>query len=680
MGKSCSVRHLLGRRADPGRRAWTWHFEKWQLPLSADVDGAETVAVVRCAPAFMTGSPRSHETAGEPSALARLFRRDDAPYATDRRLEGVTGTERRLSSFYERPILNSPYRAPELHHPLDENGQPIEGEPRPGRRPSRFIVPVPASRKKAIGRQASLDLETYTENALINEIRGYVEPWRALRNPADWGVTGPTQRLLEHWRHHDVRRSRPFFCQIEAVETVIWLTEVAPQRRAARGILEQLVRRQRGGQPGADPPRAEAGDRQRQDDRHGDADRLADGQRRAPPGQQALHPRLPDRHARHHDQGPPARPAAERPGQLLRARELVPPDMLRRDPASAKIVITNYHAFKLRETLELSEGRAQRSCRATAEPLKTLETEGQMLQRVMPELMGMKNILVLNDEAHHCYREKAGGRATRRPRRATSGRRPKKNNEAARLWISGLEAVKRKLGVARRLRPLGDAVLPARLGLRRGHAVPLDDERLLADGRDRVRHRQAAARAGRRQHPRRRDADVPQPVGAHPQGHAEEGRGKPASSIRSICRTSCRPRSRRSTATTRRPSSSGSRRGIDVPPVFIVVCKNTAISKLVYDYISGFERGERGRRARRVPARPPRAVPQLRRARQPARRARNTLLIDSEQLESGEALDDNFRDDGRPEIERFRREIVERDGDAGSAERRSPTRSCCARS
>lgn len=37
-----------------------------------------------------------------------------------------------LNSFYERPILNSPYRAPELHHPLDQNGQPLEGEPRQG--------------------------------------------------------------------------------------------------------------------------------------------------------------------------------------------------------------------------------------------------------------------------------------------------------------------------------------------------------------------------------------------------------------------------------------------------------------------------------------------------------------------------------------------------------------------
>ena len=86
-----------------------------------------------------------------------------------------------LSSFYDRPILNSPYRAPELHHPFDENGQPLEGEPKPGRRPSRLIVPVPASRKKAAAAQASLELETYTDHALINEIRGYLgtEPTRA---------------------------------------------------------------------------------------------------------------------------------------------------------------------------------------------------------------------------------------------------------------------------------------------------------------------------------------------------------------------------------------------------------------------------------------------------------------------------------------------------------------------
>src|SRR5262249_28590066 len=134
----------------------------------------------------------------------------------------------------------SPYRAPEWHHPLDEHGQPLDSSPKPGRRPSRFIVPVPASRKMPSSGQASLDLETYTENALINEIRGYLGAWRAMRNPADWGVTGGTQRLLEHWRYHRFVGPQPFFCQIEAVETIIWLTEVAPKRTASKGLLDQL--------------------------------------------------------------------------------------------------------------------------------------------------------------------------------------------------------------------------------------------------------------------------------------------------------------------------------------------------------------------------------------------------------------------------------------------------------
>jgi type III restriction enzyme len=98
-----------------------------------------------------------------------------------------------------------------------------------------------------------------------------------------------------------------------------------------------------------------------------------------------------------------------------------------------------------------------------------------------------------------------------------------------------------------------------------------------------------------------------------------------------------------------------------------VVCSNTSTSKLVYDFISGFHREnddgsatfENGRLAlfrnhddygTRL-ARP------------------RTLLIDSEQLESGEALDRDFRAMAADAIERFRREIVERTGDirAGQA-------------
>lgn len=47
-----------------------------------------------------------------------------------------------------------------------------------------------------------------------------------------------------------------------------------------------------------------------------------------------------------------------------------------------------------------------------------------MLQRVMPSLMGLKDILVLNDEAHHCYREKSGNQ-TKRTSMAMTSRKPK---------------------------------------------------------------------------------------------------------------------------------------------------------------------------------------------------------------------------------------------------------------
>lgn len=93
------------------------------------------------------------------------------------------------------------------------------------------------------------------------------------------------------------------------------------------------------------------------------------------------------------------------PDSYYASREIVPRDMLP-DLGNARVVITNYHAFKLRERVEIPKGRRRLLEGRTGQALQTLETEGQMLQRVMPELMGMKHLLAINDEAHHCYREK----------------------------------------------------------------------------------------------------------------------------------------------------------------------------------------------------------------------------------------------------------------------------------
>jgi type III restriction enzyme len=134
------------------------------------------------------------------------------------------------------------------------------------------------------------------------------------------------------------------------------------------------------------------------------------------------------------------------PDSYYKHREIVPADMLP-DIDRAKIVITNYHAFKLRERIDIAKGTRNALEGWREEKLQTLETEGQMLQRVMPELMGLKNIVVMNDEAHHCYRERVAD-DNDEDLKSDDKDDAKENNEAARMWISGLETVKRKLGIA----------------------------------------------------------------------------------------------------------------------------------------------------------------------------------------------------------------------------------------
>ena len=84
------------------------------------------------------------------------------------------------------------------------------------------------------GKGLSTEEQEYDPTSTINVLRRHVDGWRALADPSLWGVTPETARLLQHWRHHGFNDIQPFFCQLEAVETVIWLTEVAPGHATAR--------------------------------------------------------------------------------------------------------------------------------------------------------------------------------------------------------------------------------------------------------------------------------------------------------------------------------------------------------------------------------------------------------------------------------------------------------------
>lgn len=148
------------------------------------------------------------------------------------------------ADFFEQPILNSPYEYPSQHWELDDEGQPTN-KILESRRKSAFVTPVPKPRKRRRSKdkkqteivfkdeetaRISTAKQQYDTNTIINEIRQYVDRWRALPSPEQWQVTPETARLLQHWRKYPFQNARPIFCQVEAIETAIWLTEVAPQQ------------------------------------------------------------------------------------------------------------------------------------------------------------------------------------------------------------------------------------------------------------------------------------------------------------------------------------------------------------------------------------------------------------------------------------------------------------------
>ena len=574
--------------------------------------------------------------------------------------------------FFEKPILNSPYKCPPRHWELDEQGQPTQ-KIIESRRRAEFITPIPKPKKRKSsnkqeeivfdeGKGLSTKEQQYNTTSIINELRQHLDQWRTLPYN-QWQVTPETARLLQYWRHHDFSGVRPFFCQLEAVETIIWLTEVAPQLKSGKRLLEHMASANKDANPelmrlalklatGAGKTTVMAMIIAWQTInavRRPTSKNFTRGFLICAPGLtikdrlRVLQPNDPD--------------------SYYGDRELVPSDMLD-DVNRAKIVITNFHAFKLRERIELSAG-GRSLLQGHGEKLNTLETEGQMIQRVMPDLMGMKNIMVLNDEAHHCYREKPKDE-DEEDLKGDERKEAEKNNEAARLWISGIEAVNRKLGVARVVDLSATPFFLSGSGYAEGTLFPwtMSDFSLMD-----------AIECGIVKLPR-------VPV-------AENIPGEEMPMFRNIWENIRKdmPKKGRGNSDELDPLKLPTRlqtalealyghyektfklwqdSGISVPPCFIIVCQNTAISKLVYDYISGFQRKNEDGSAQLINGRLSLFHNFDDNGNALARP--NTLLIDSEQLEAGDALDDKFRGMAADEIDRFRREITERTGDQRKAE------------
>ena len=577
--------------------------------------------------------------------------------------------------FFEQPILNSPYEYPSHHWELDKDGQPTQ-RIIDDRRRAEFITPIPNPKKRKSlieqevfifdeGHGLSTKDQQYELTAMINAVRNEVDKWRCLKNSNDWNVTPETARLLQHWRHHNFSGIRPFFCQVEAVETAIWLTEVAPNAgKTGKGFLDYIANANRNANPeimrlslklatGAGKTTVMAmliAWQTINAVRRPNSKKFTRGFLIVTPGLtirdrlRVLQPNDPD--------------------SYFTTRELVPNDMLE-DIRRAKIIITNFHVFKLRERMELSKG-GRSLLQGRGEDLNTLETEGQMIQRVMPDLMGMKNILAINDEAHHCYREKPN-HEEEIDLKTDEKKEAEQNNEAARLWISGLEAINRNIGLNQIIDLSATPFFLRGSGYAEGTLFPwtMSDFSLMD-----------AIECGIVKLPRVPVADnIPgseMPKFRNLWEHIskkmpKKSRGKSQNLDPLSLPVELQTALEALYGHYKKTYDLWEKEGIRVPPCFIVVCQNTSISKLVYDYISGFVQQNEDGSSNVINGR----LELFRNFDEydnPLGRPR-TLLIDSEQLESGDALDDNFRGMASDEIDRFRREIIERTGDRHMADK-----------
>jgi len=549
----------------------------------------------------------------------------------------------------ENPVINSPFREPGRHFKFTDEG--ITDEINDGRRSSSYFVPIARPRKKS-QKQLVFDTEwtqdRIEENKLVNRIRARVKLWRE-RGYA--GITPTTSRLLAYWTDPD-REKKLFFCQIEALETAIYLTEAAHKCGDA-WIENELRDANDSSNPGL--PRT--------------AFKMATGT-----GKTVVMAMLIAWHTLNKLANPQDARFSDTflivtPGITIRDRLRV---LLPNDPQNyyrqrdilltqsmdelcqAKILITNFHALQLRE--KVTAGKLTKAILAEGGTSALTETPDQMVRRVCRELGTKKSIVVLNDEAHHCYRRKPDGEDVKLS--GEERQEAQKRDEEARVWINGIEAVKAKIGVKVIydlsatpffLRGSGypegtlfpwtvcdfsliDAI---EAGIVKVPRVPVADDSMTGEQptyRDLwLRIREDLPRKGRRTEEVSGEPNLP----AELQGALHSLYGNYEKYYR-LWENNADARAKGVT-----------------PPVFIVVCNNTNVSKLVFDYIAGWEKqigDQTVVQAGQLPIfrndddhggwlqRP------------------NTILVDSQQLESGEGMSDDFKKIAAREIEEFKAE------------------------
>ncbi|MFS8860747.1 BPTD_3080 family restriction endonuclease [Synechococcus sp. H60.4] len=314
----------------------------------------------------------------------------------------------------DRLIINSPYEEPRQHWRYNRETRLFELVE--GRRPAGYVVATPGSKSFD-------DPGIFVEIPLVNQIRPRVKAWREAGYP---GVTSITKRLLDHWRDpEEFNRRRFFFCQLEAVETLIWLTEAPPAERVGIEI------------PG------DGGDFDRR------CCKMATGTGKTIVMAMVIAWHILNKVANPQDARFSKNVLVVAPGLTVKKRlavlepagagnyyeafDIVPSALLDK-LRQGKVLIRNWHALAWESEEQIKKRKSVDKRGAKSDEAYTRE--------VLGEMANARNLLVINDEAHHAWRVnwEAEGKYLRQHGLRDSA-------EEATVWIGGLDRLHRSRGI-----------------------------------------------------------------------------------------------------------------------------------------------------------------------------------------------------------------------------------------
>ncbi len=586
------------------------------------------------------------------------------------------------------PILNSPYEAPQLHYATDVDGNLNYQDVRPGRRIfTPDIRTVPIRQKSQLQAFEVNDLAASYGDELVNMIRKEVGKWRESKYTSP-SPTRVTKELLLYWFDNPERLTvkQLFFCQREAVETAIWLNEIAAKSNAGQNILNKLKNAQEEVSeiPAFQLPRV--------------AFKMATGT-----GKTVVMACLILYHYFNRQQYPqdtrfadnfllvtPSVTIKDRLSVLFvdtstkdpqriqdyyRMRSLVPFQYESQLPnLNSKIVITNYHAFEPKTLKGNKQSPFDGKIGEDGKKQEAKEDFAQVAKRLLGKFKPGSRLLILNDEAHHCYLPKEDNRKA-------EGEETEEENKRASVWINGIANIGRryKLAMVYDLSATpyyltGSGHTPYSLfgwvvtdfglieaiesGLVKIPFLPVADNTheltmpVLANLYEHVKEelprkgqrgaRKAAKKEGKKV------AEQPPKLPAKLRAALDQFYDHYRKTFEQVGQ-----------------NADGL---MDTPPVFILVCNNTSVSKEVYKYIAGYELVDENGETTDVVTGHFELFSNYEQATKKPKRKSPTLLIDSDALENSEQISDDFKKIFASEIGEFKRDYARKYGQ-GAVER-----------